>query len=202
MIRDLLLWRFAHCSFSSGVQWNLYLFITFTVILRFHSTGVVGLLWYLVWLWLTFEKPSKHPCISARELKYIEQSLGQSTAMTMPTIKTTPWRAFFHSMPVYAIIVANFCRSWNFYMLVLFQARYLQETFNLQIAEVRTPPPSPTKKSIKRLAWTINHRVEIFLSWEWIYPIFVCCSNLPKDLLNSLMQKYSQGKFSLKYRDR
>ncbi len=25
----------------------------------------------------------------------------------------TPWRHFFTSMPVYAIIVANFCRSWT-----------------------------------------------------------------------------------------
>jgi hypothetical protein len=40
-------------------------------------------------------------------------------------------------MPVYAIIVANFCRSWNFYLLVLFQASYLKSTFHLQIQEVR-----------------------------------------------------------------
>lgn len=91
---------------------------------------------YLFWLWLSFEKPCKHPTISAKELMYIETSLGSSTQVAMPTIATTPWRAFMTSLPVYAIIVANFCRSWNFYLLVLFQASYLQNTFGFQIEEV------------------------------------------------------------------
>lgn len=99
----------------------------------------MGLLWYLFWLWLTFEKPCKHPTISAKELYYIEQSLGSSTQVAMPTISTTPWRAFFTSTPVYAIIIANFCRSWNFYLLVLFQAKYLQTCFNFKIEEVGFP---------------------------------------------------------------
>ena len=102
----------------------------------FVFPGVTGLIWYLVWLWMTFEKPAKHPTISARELMYIEQSLGQSTQMAMPTLKSTPWRSFFTSMPVIAIIVANFCRSWNFYLLVLFQGQYLHSTFDLKIEEV------------------------------------------------------------------
>ncbi|EEB20314.1 conserved hypothetical protein [Pediculus humanus corporis] len=101
----------------------------------FYFYGVVGLLWYLFWLWLTFEKPCKHPTISAKELYYIEQSLGSSTQVAMPTISTTPWKNFFTSTPVYAIIIANFCRSWNFYLLVLFQAKYLQTCFNFQIEE-------------------------------------------------------------------
>ncbi|XP_063241946.1 vesicular glutamate transporter 1 [Bacillus rossius redtenbacheri] len=110
---------------TGGISWHA----------PFYFYGVVGLIWYLFWLWLSFEKPSKHPTISARELMYIEQSLGQSTLQAMPTMATTPWRAFFTSMPVYAIIVANFCRSWNFYLLVLFQASYLQNTFHLKIEE-------------------------------------------------------------------
>lgn len=97
----------------------------------------MGLVWYVLWLWLTFEKPSKHPTISARELLYIEQSLGSTAQITMPTLSTTPWKSFFTSMPVYAIIVANFCRSWNFYLLVLFQASYMHQRFGLKTEEVR-----------------------------------------------------------------
>lgn len=98
--------------------------------------GFLGVIWFLTWMWMAFEKPSKHPFISLTELKYIEESLGKTTQQSMPTIATTPWSAFLTSMPVYAIIVANFCRSWNFYMLVLFQASFLQERFKLEIAEV------------------------------------------------------------------
>ncbi|PSN50075.1 Vesicular glutamate transporter 2 [Blattella germanica] len=110
---------------TGGISWQA----------PFYFYGVAGLVWYLCWLWLTFEKPAKHPTISARELMYIEQSLGSSVQAAMPTMANTPWRAFFTSMPVYAIIVANFCRSWNFYLLVLFQAQYLHTTFNFQIEE-------------------------------------------------------------------
>lgn len=100
-------------------------------------SGVVGLIWYGFWLWLAFEKPSQHPCISMRELRYIEDSLGQGQAqLPVPTFSTTPWRKFLTSMPVYAIIVANFCRSWNFYLLVLYQSRFLEEAFKMKLVVV------------------------------------------------------------------
>nr|XP_031846205.1 vesicular glutamate transporter 1 isoform X2 [Nomia melanderi] len=100
----------------------------------FYFYGVVGLIWYAFWLWLAFEKPSQHPCISMRELRYIEDSLGQGQAqLPIPTFATTPWRKFLTSMPVYAIIVANFCRSWNFYLLVLYQSRFLEEAFKMKL---------------------------------------------------------------------
>ncbi|XP_067010159.1 vesicular glutamate transporter 1 isoform X2 [Anabrus simplex] len=110
---------------TGGISWQA----------PFYFYGVVGLIWFLLWMWLSFEKPNKHPTITAKELMYIEQSLGSSTQIAMPTMATTPWRKFLTSMPVYAIIVANFCRSWNFYLLVLFQGSYLQETFGFKIEE-------------------------------------------------------------------
>lgn len=102
----------------------------------FYFYGTAGLIWYGFWLWLSFEKPRYNPTISLHELKYIEKSLGDSVQLAMPTMSTTPWREFMRSMPVYAIIVANFCRSWNFYLLVLYQSAYLKHTFNFKIGEV------------------------------------------------------------------
>lgn len=102
----------------------------------FYFYGVMGMVWYTFWLWLTFEKPRDHPAITIQELKYIEKSLGESVKLKMPTIATTPWHEITRSMPVYAIIVANFCRSWNFYLLVLYQSKYLKHKFEYKIAEV------------------------------------------------------------------
>ncbi|XP_015514889.1 vesicular glutamate transporter 1 [Neodiprion lecontei] len=119
-----------------GMPLSGYLTQWFGWTASFYFYGVFGLIWYCFWLWLSFEKPAKHPCISARELRYIEDSLGQGQVqIAMPTFATTPWRKFFTSMPVYAIIVANFCRSWNFYLLVLFQARFMHEAFNMPLVE-------------------------------------------------------------------
>jgi hypothetical protein len=48
-----------------------------------------------------------------------------------------PWRAFFTSKPVWAIIVANFCRSWSFYLLIIDQAEYFKEALGYNLASVR-----------------------------------------------------------------
>ncbi|NXN96049.1 VGLU1 protein, partial [Rhinopomastus cyanomelas] len=48
----------------------------------------------------------------------------------------TPWRHFFTSLPVYAIIVANFCRSWTFYLLLISQPAYFEEVFGFEISKV------------------------------------------------------------------
>lgn len=49
----------------------------------------------------------------------------------------TPWVAFFTSMPVWAIMIANFCRSWTFYLLIISQPAYFEEVFGFKIDEVR-----------------------------------------------------------------
>lgn len=122
-----------------------------------------GLVWYCFWLWLAFEKPSKHPCISARELRYIEDSLGQGQAqMPMPTFATTPWRKFLKSMPVHAIIVANFCRSWNFYLLVLFQARFMHEAFGMALVEVSLN----IKDNMRRILSEYKHILRILSEYK------------------------------------
>ena len=45
-------------------------------------------------------------------------------------------------MPVYAIIVANFCRSWTFYLLLISQPAYFEEVFGFEISKVG-PRPRP-----------------------------------------------------------
>ncbi|KAH0948291.1 hypothetical protein HN011_011787 [Eciton burchellii] len=129
----------SYAAMVIGMPLSGYLSSWFGWTASFYFYGVCGLIWYCFWLWLAFEKPSKHPCISARELRYIEDSLGQGqTQAPLPTLTTTPWRKFLTSMPVYAIIVANFCRSWNFYLLVLFQPRFMHESFGMPLVETGT----------------------------------------------------------------
>ena len=46
-----------------------------------------------------------------------------------------PWRSFFTSKPVWAIIVANFCRSWSFYLLINSQAEYFREALDYNVGK-------------------------------------------------------------------
>ena len=78
----------------------------------YYAYGCAGLVWFGFWLWLAFESPAKHPSISPREQYYIEQSIGAAKTDPLPTIFNTPWSKVFTSMPVWAIIVANFARYY------------------------------------------------------------------------------------------
>ncbi|MEJ1287028.1 hypothetical protein NN561_018043 [Cricetulus griseus] len=99
--------------------------------------GSFGIFWYLFWLLVSYESPALHPSISEEERKYIEDAIGESAKLMNPVTKfNTPWRRFFTSMPVYAIIVANFCRSWTFYLLLISQPAYFEEVFGFEISKV------------------------------------------------------------------
>ncbi|XP_054153828.1 vesicular glutamate transporter 1-like [Oppia nitens] len=98
----------------------------------FYFYGFLGLSWYALWMWLSFEKPSKHPTITREELVFIENSIG-IVNLKPPTLQTTPWVEIFKSMPVWAIIAANFCRSWTFYLLLISQPMYFKEVFNFDV---------------------------------------------------------------------
>nr|XP_012317933.1 vesicular glutamate transporter 1 [Aotus nancymaae] len=103
----------------------------------FYVYGSFGIFWYLFWLLVSYESPALHPSISEEERKYIEDAIGESAKLMNPLTKfSTPWRRFFTSMPVYAIIVANFCRSWTFYLLLISQPAYFEEVFGFEISKV------------------------------------------------------------------
>ncbi|KAK3548793.1 hypothetical protein QTP70_020680 [Hemibagrus guttatus] len=103
----------------------------------FYIYGVFGIIWYTFWLLLAYESPAVHPTISEEERTYIETSIGEGVNLMSATEKfKTPWRQFFTSMPVYAIIVANFCRSWTFYLLLISQPAYFEEVFGFPISKV------------------------------------------------------------------
>lgn len=62
-------------------------------------------------------------------------SVNQFLFLLLQDMKT-PWFKFITSMPVYAIIVANFCRSWTFYLLIISQPMYFSEVFHFNVTKV------------------------------------------------------------------
>ncbi|XP_059834529.1 vesicular glutamate transporter 3 [Hypanus sabinus] len=103
----------------------------------FYVYGMFGMIWYVFWLLLAYQSPAKHPTITSEERTYIESSIGERASLINTNQKfRTPWLKFFTSMPVYAIIVANFCRSWTFYLLLISQPAYFEEVFGFPISKV------------------------------------------------------------------
>ncbi|KAG4071260.1 hypothetical protein HA402_003964 [Bradysia odoriphaga] len=102
----------------------------------FYLYSMVGVFWYLAWLWLVFEKPQNHPTISVEEKEYIEKSLGENTSTV--TKSSIPFRRIVISAPVYAIIVVNFCRSWFSYTVLIYQDLFMKGKFNYVVSSEGT----------------------------------------------------------------
>ncbi|EHB06644.1 Vesicular glutamate transporter 3 [Heterocephalus glaber] len=102
----------------------------------FYIYGMFGIIWYMFWLLQAYECPAAHPTISDEEKTYIETSIGEGANLVSLSKFNTPWKRFFTSLPVYAIIVANFCRSWTFYLLLISQPAYFEEVFGFAISKV------------------------------------------------------------------
>uniref|UniRef100_A0A7N6BNS9 Vesicular glutamate transporter 1 n=1 Tax=Anabas testudineus TaxID=64144 RepID=A0A7N6BNS9_ANATE len=105
------------------------------ILVQYSVSPFFGVMWYCFWILVSYESPAAHPTITEEERKYIEESIGETAQHTV-TKFNTPWKSFFTSMPVYAIIVANFCRSWTFYLLLISQPAYFEEVFGFEISKV------------------------------------------------------------------
>uniref|UniRef100_A0A1I8P2I3 Major facilitator superfamily (MFS) profile domain-containing protein n=1 Tax=Stomoxys calcitrans TaxID=35570 RepID=A0A1I8P2I3_STOCA len=44
--------------------------------LAFYVFGILGIIWFVFWMYLVYDKPSVHPRISAKEREYIERCIG------------------------------------------------------------------------------------------------------------------------------
>ena len=66
---------------------------------------------------------------------FLHQSIGEGPSKSQPTVFNTPWARVFTSMPVWAIIVANFARSWTFYLLLITQPKFFKEVYRMDLTE-------------------------------------------------------------------
>jgi ACS family sodium-dependent inorganic phosphate cotransporter-like MFS transporter 5 len=71
----------------------------------FYLIGGFSLIWFFLWSFLMYNKPSDHPRISKEERRYIEESIGNHSCDEDKT--PTPWKEIFCSGPVWAIMVNN-----------------------------------------------------------------------------------------------
>lgn len=89
--------------------------------------GALGLIWSIIWWVVISESPEEDPHISAAELQYIKNSMGNSQYNA--NIKH-PWKSIILSAPVWAIIISHFAENWGFYTLMTQLPKYLNGKYN------------------------------------------------------------------------
>ncbi|CBY10417.1 unnamed protein product [Oikopleura dioica] len=106
----------------------------FGLLSPFYFCSFLNIIWIALFCLLAHDSPRSHPTILQEERDYIEKSLDEKV-FAVKSFWSTPWKSFFTSLPVWAIIVANFCRSWTFYMLIISQSRFLEDVLNLDASQ-------------------------------------------------------------------
>lgn len=99
--------------------------------LTFVLTGATGFVWLAFWLWL-YRKPEEHPQVSAAELALIQSDPAERVSR-VPLSRLLPCKE------TWAFAIGKFLTDpiWWFYLFWL--PGYLQRTFNMGLAERRTP---------------------------------------------------------------
>lgn len=96
----------------------------------FYFFGIIGIIWFVLWIWLVSDTPETHRTISHQEKEYIRSSLKNQ----LSSQKSVPWIPILKSLPLWAIVVAHFSYNWSFYTLLTLLPTYMKEIlrFNVQ----------------------------------------------------------------------
>ncbi|XP_044773215.1 sialin isoform X8 [Neomonachus schauinslandi] len=100
-------------------------------LLSISYAGIVGIIWFILWIFLVSETPETHKTISRHEKEYILSSLKNQ----LSSQKSVPWIPMLKSLPLWAIVVAHFSYNWTFYTLLTLLPTYMKEILRFNVQE-------------------------------------------------------------------
>lgn len=99
----------------------------------FYVSGVLGLIWFALWMWLVSDSPAKCRHINSEEKDFIESSLRSERGSL--TQESTPWCHIWSSPRVWAIVIAHFSQNWAFYTLLTETPSFLKDILHFNIKQ-------------------------------------------------------------------
>lgn len=96
----------------------------------FYIFGAVGFVWAVFWYMLVKNYPQDCPRVSESE-----SALLSVNAADHPDDHKIPWKKFFTSAPVWAIIIAAFATNWGLYMLLSWLPSYFAKVHGLSVMQ-------------------------------------------------------------------
>ncbi|KAL7134608.1 hypothetical protein ABFS83_11G038900 [Erythranthe nasuta] len=111
----------------------------------FYIFGALGIAWFSVFQFVGEDQPPlKAAYLSGPQSDPMKKSLNSSLKDLGGSLSDVPWKEFFKSKAVWAMIYAHFCGSWGHYTCLAWLPTYFSEELNLdltQAAWVSVLPP-------------------------------------------------------------
>ncbi|KAI6190050.1 MFS domain-containing protein [Aphelenchoides bicaudatus] len=93
----------------------------------FYLSGLTGILFVAVYLFIGADKPSKQSCISDEELRFITLSNSCEDFGKKRTEREVPWIAILKSGPVWAALISVVCHEFPLMTIIMFLPSYLHD---------------------------------------------------------------------------
>ena len=114
------------CSSSFAGGWPLI----------FYSSGLVGLIWGIFWIFFYADTPDKQKCISNEEKEYIRDKTQQQLSNHSKNEFEAPWKAILTSPACWALFVVHTCNNWGTYTFLTSIPKYMAEVLRFDIKSV------------------------------------------------------------------
>ncbi|KAJ6296266.1 hypothetical protein OIU78_024167 [Salix suchowensis] len=102
----------------------------------FFIFGFLGIAWFLGFQYLEEGQASFSAKPTSRSHSiYSEKSSSNALAELGSSLKDVPWKAFFQTPAVWAMIYAHFCGSWGHYTCLSWLPSYFSEELSLNLTE-------------------------------------------------------------------
>ncbi|KAH8415363.1 hypothetical protein KR222_005120 [Zaprionus bogoriensis] len=154
----------------------------------FYIFGLLGMLWFVCWMYLVYDRPSEHPRISRKERAYIERSLQlheevqeeeeeaehlqrethqqpeqaprEQAEQQRQADAPIPWGSLLTSVPLWAILLTQCGQSWAFYTQLTELPTYMSNIlhFDIQSNALLNAVPSLT-------AWFMGIACSALADW-------------------------------------
>ncbi len=110
--------------------------------LAFVCTGLLGLVWVVVWLAL-YRDPDRHRAVSPESLAALRAA--QPKAPDGPAV---PWRSLFRYRTVWGMMLGFFCLNFSFYFFTTWFPTYLMQARGFSLAQLGTVGMLPALAAI------------------------------------------------------
>ncbi|XP_071908626.1 probable anion transporter 6, chloroplastic [Coffea arabica] len=111
--------------------------------------GFLGIAWFLAFQFVKDGEPSAGGASTSGHLFFSEKNSWIGSLEELEgSLKDVPWKAFFKSKAVWAMIYAHFCGSWGHYTCLSWLPTYFSEELSLNLTEAAWVSVLPPLASI------------------------------------------------------
>ncbi|KAF7994577.1 hypothetical protein HCN44_004049 [Aphidius gifuensis] len=144
----------------------------------FYVFGIVGAIWCVVFLWMVYEDPEKHPSISEDEKKKIISALWGTAGSSSPPV---PWGSIITSLPFWAILIAHMGQNYGYETLMTELPTFMKQILHFNIK---------TNGLVSALPYVTMWIMSLVLSYiaDWMITSGKCNHTVTRKIVNSIGQ--------------